>query len=396
MKENFFKGVYPWLPVLCVTFGAFIFNTSEFIPIGLLSAIAKDFSMSESNVGTMLTIYAWVVALSSLPLMLYFAQSNLKNLMLGVIAIFVISHFCSALAQNYIMLVASRIGVALSHAIFWSIASVMAVKAAPKGKKSSALSFVITGSSLAMIVGLPLGRMIGLYMDWRMSFLCIGIVSFCVGIGFWRVFPSMPNTQNISFKTLPLLLHKKTFIKICCLTLIFVSGHFSVYSYIEPFLENVCGFYPSAITFILCLFGVMGVFGSVLFAKFYDRFQTAFVRLSLFGLAFSMFMLYFMRESSVAMVLLCAVWGLCFMLFGVIFQSQIIASVPEASAVAMSIYSGIFNVGIGSGALIGGKAYEYIGIESVGFVASGICMLAILYFVSSVGFSKIFGIFRQK
>ncbi len=389
------SSIFAWLPVLCVTFGAFIFNTSEFIPIGLLGAIGNDFSMSDSEVGVMLTIYAWVVALASLPLMLYFAQSNLKSLMLGVIAVFVLSHFISALAQNFIMLVASRIGVALSHALFWSIASVMAVRAAPKGKQSSALGFVITGSSLAMIVGLPLGRMIGLYVDWRVSFLCIGLVALCVGIAFWRVFPTMPNTQNISLKTLPTLLHNKAFMKICFLTLVFVSGHFSAYTYIEPFLENVAGFRANSVTFILCLFGLMGVVGSVLFARFYERFHLAFVRLSLFGLGFSMLLLYVVSESSVATTLLCAVWGLCFMLFGVIFQSQVIAAVPNATAVAMSIFSGIFNVGIGSGALIGGLAYTHFGIESIGFVASGICAFAALYFMSAMGFAKVFRKFRQ-
>lgn len=404
MQDNCHKGlkgscqdssIFAWLPVLCVTFGAFIFNTSEFIPIGLLGAIGNDFSMSDSEVGVMLTIYAWVVALASLPLMLYFAQSNLKSLMLGVIAVFVLSHFISALAQNFIMLVASRIGVALSHALFWSIASVMAVRAAPKGKQSSALGFVITGSSLAMIVGLPLGRMIGLYVDWRVSFLCIGLVALCVGIAFWRVFPTMPNTQNISLKTLPTLLHNKAFMKICFLTLVFVSGHFSAYTYIEPFLENVAGFRAGSVTFILCLFGLMGVVGSVLFARFYERFHLAFVRLSLFGLGLSMLLLYVVSESSVATTLLCAVWGLCFMLFGVIFQSQVIAAVPNATAVAMSIYSGIFNVGIGSGALIGGLAYTHFGIESIGFVASGICAVAALYFVSAMGFAKVFRRFRR-
>lgn len=404
MQDNCHKGlkgscqdssIFAWLPVLCVTFGAFIFNTSEFIPIGLLGAIGNDFSMSDSEVGVMLTIYAWVVALASLPLMLYFAQSNLKSLMLGVISVFVLSHFISALSQNFTMLVASRIGVALSHALFWSIASVMAVRAAPKGKQSSALGFVITGSSLAMIVGLPLGRMIGLYVDWRVSFLCIGLVALCVGIAFWRVFPTMSNTQSISLKTLPTLLHNKAFMKICFLTLVFVSGHFSAYTYIEPFLENVAGFRASSVTFILCLFGLMGVVGSVLFARFYERFHLAFVRLSLFGLGFSMLLLYVVSESSVATTLLCAVWGLCFMLFGVIFQSQVIAAVPNATAVAMSIYSGIFNVGIGSGALIGGLAYTHFGIESIGFVASGICAVAALYFVSAMGFARVFRKFRR-
>lgn len=389
------SSIFAWLPVLCVTFGAFIFNTSEFIPIGLLGAIGNDFSMSDSEVGVMLTIYAWVVALASLPLMLYFAQSNLKSLMLGVIFVFVLSHFISALSQNFIMLVASRIGVALSHALFWSIASVMAVRAAPKGKQSSALGFVITGSSLAMIVGLPLGRMIGLYVDWRVSFLCIGLVALCVGIAFWRVFPTMPNTQNISLKTLPTLLQNKAFMKICFLTLVFVSGHFSAYTYIEPFLENVAGFRANSVTFILCLFGLMGVVGSVLFARFYERFHLAFVRLSLFGLGLSMLLLYVVSESSLATTLLCAVWGLCFMLFGVIFQSQVIAAVPNATAVAMSIFSGIFNVGIGSGALIGGLAYTHFGIESIGFVASGICAVAALYFMSAMGFARVFRKFRR-
>lgn len=83
------------------------------------------------------------------------------------------------------------------------------------------------------------------------------------------------------------------------------------------------------------------------------------------------------------------------MLFGVIFQSQVIAAVPNATAVAMSIYSGIFNVGIGSGALIGGLAYTHFGIESIGFVASGICAFAALYFVSAMGFAKVFRKFRQ-
>ena len=389
------SSIFAWLPVLCVTFGAFIFNTSEFIPIGLLGAIGNDFSMNDSEVGVMLTIYAWVVALASLPLMLYFAQSNLKSLMLGVIFVFVLSHFISALSQNFIMLVASRIGVALSHALFWSIASVMAVRAAPKGKQSSALGFVITGSSLAMIVGLPLGRMIGLYVDWRVSFLCIGLVALCVGIAFWRVFPTMPNTQNISLKTLPTLLHNKAFMKICFLTLVFVSGHFSAYTYIEPFLENVAGFRANSVTLILCLFGLMGVVGSVLFARFYERFHLAFVRLSLFGLGFSMLLLYVVSESSLATTLLCAVWGLCFMLFGVIFQSQVIAAVPNATAVAMSIFSGIFNVGIGSGALIGGLAYTHFGVESIGFVASGICAFAALYFMSAMGFARVFRKFRR-
>ena len=122
------SGLKAWLPVIGLTFSAFIFNTSEFIPIGLLSDIAADFSITESHAGLMITVYAWVVALASLPLMLVFAKTESKKLMLSITALFVVSHVLSGLASDFYMLMLSRMGVACAHAIFWSIVTPLAVK----------------------------------------------------------------------------------------------------------------------------------------------------------------------------------------------------------------------------------------------------------------------------
>lgn len=84
-----------WLPVIGLMFSAFIFNTSEFIPIGLLSGIAADFGISESAAGMLITVYAWVVAIASLPLMLVFAKTENKRLMLSIVGLFVLSHIAS-------------------------------------------------------------------------------------------------------------------------------------------------------------------------------------------------------------------------------------------------------------------------------------------------------------
>ena len=132
-----------WLGVIAISLGAFILNTSEFVPIGLLSLIAQDFQMSEAKVGFLISMYAWVVALASLPLMLTFSKVELKRLLLCVMALFVISHILSGMANSYTMLIVSRIGVAFSHALFWSIATPMAVRAAPEGKQSLALLSLI-------------------------------------------------------------------------------------------------------------------------------------------------------------------------------------------------------------------------------------------------------------
>ena len=164
-----------WLPVLTLTLCTFVFNTSEFIPIGLLTDIGRDFGRTEAEMGWLVTTYAWVVALMSLPLMLLASKMECRRLMMSVLALFVASHVLSAVASNYWILLASRLGVACSHAIFWSVVSPLAVEVAPKHKTSAALGLVVAGSSIAMIAGLPLGRVLGLYLGWRMTFLAIGL-----------------------------------------------------------------------------------------------------------------------------------------------------------------------------------------------------------------------------
>lgn len=386
-KKRLAARLISWLPVITLACGTFVFNTSEFIPIGLLSAIASDFHLSEAGAGLLITIYAWVVALASLPLMLFFSQTELKRLMLGVFALFTLSHIASAFAVSFYTLMASRIGVAFSHALFWSIVSPMAVRAAPRGKQSVALSIVVTGSSLALIAGLPLGRVIGLYLDWRSTFACIGALCALIALLFWRVFPKMPSTQSVRFKSLPTLLSNKSLRKIYLLTALFITGQFTAYSYIEPFLAQN-GVSESAITTILVLFGCSGIVASVVFSRYYDTHHLTFVNLSLFGVAISLLMLYFSTFYLPFVVAVIIFWGFAIACFNVVFQSQTINLAPNASAVAMSMYSGIYNVGIGGGALVGGIVSEDLGVSFVGFVGGAIALVACVYFVRKMSFVR--------
>lgn len=386
-KKRLAARLISWLPIITLACATFVFNTSEFIPIGLLSAIASDFGLSEAGAGLLITIYAWVVALASLPLMLFFSQTELKRLMLGVFALFTLSHIASAFAVSFYTLMASRIGVAFSHALFWSIVSPMAVRAAPRGKQSVALSIVVTGSSLALIAGLPLGRVIGLYLDWRSTFACIGALCALIALLFWRVFPAMPSTQSVRFKSLPTLLSNKSLRKIYLLTALFITGQFTAYSYIEPFLAQN-GVSESAITTILVLFGCSGIVASVVFSRYYDTHHLVFVNLSLFGVALSLLMLYFSAFYLPFVVAVIIFWGFAIACFNVVFQSQTINLAPNASAVAMSMYSGIYNVGIGGGALVGGIVSEDLGVSFVGFVGGAIALVACVYFVRKMSFVR--------
>ncbi len=373
------RNYVQWLPLLGLTFSAFIFNTSEFVPIGLLTDIANDFQITEAHAGLLITIYAWVVALASLPLMLLVSKVEFKRLLLSVVALFALSHILSSVSSNYMTLMVSRIGVTCSHAIFWSIASPLAVKVAPEGKRSLALSFIVTGTSIAMIVGLPLGRIVGLFLGWRMTFLCIAVLAALVFVFMAIVFPKVPNQNPVSLRNLPGLVKTPALTGIYILTVVAITGHYTGYSYIEPFMAQVAHLRESAITFALMLFGLAGIVGSILFSKKYDKHPVAFINVAVYGIvAF----LYLLQPASISMgstLLVCVLWGIAITAFNLVFQALIIQFAPQATSIAMSIYSGIFNVGIGSGALIGGYTCTYLSLGWIGYIGGTISLVAAFY-----------------
>ena len=380
MMDNIKK----WLPVISLTLSTFIFNTSEFIPIGLLTSIADDFAITESKAGLLITIYAWVVALASLPLMMAFAKTENKKLMLSLVALFTASHILSGFSNSYVMLMISRIGVACSHAVFWSIVTPLAVHVAPEGHRSTALSMIITGSSIAMIVGLPLGRAVGLMVGWRVTFLLIAILSAIVLCLLAAFLPKVPSDNNISLKTLPTLVSTPALLCIFVMTALTITGHFTAYSYIEPFLGQAAGFTNGEITMVLSAFGVIGIIVSVLFSKYYDRHQFAFLRVAVLGICICTLLLGISSGNSFIMVCTCLLWGLSINCFNISLQSCIIDYSPFGTAIAMSIYSGIYNVGIGAGALVGGIVCSHIGIHFVGYVGGAVSLVSALFFLLTV------------
>ena len=376
VNENMKTGIKGWLPVIGLAFSTFIFNTSEFIPIGLLSDIAADFSITESNAGMLITVYAWVVALASLPLMLTFAKTENKRLMLGITALFIVSQVLSGISKDFYMLMISRIGVACAHAIFWSIVTPYAVRIAPEGKKSAALSIIVCGSSIAMIVGMPIGRTIGLLMGWRATFLVIGAAAAVIFLFLAFLLPKAPSDSSISLRKLPALIKSPALLSIYLITVIAITGHFTAYSYIEPFLAQTAGLSETWITLILTIFGFVGLVGSFLFAKCYDAHRKLFIVFAVCGLCVSMLMLQVMSFSLVSVILLCVFWGTAINFYNLAFQSEIIRNAPQGSAVAMSIYSGIYNMGIGSGALVGGYVCSGLEVGFIGYAGGAIAVIA--------------------
>lgn len=373
-----------WLPLIGMTVSAFLVNTSEFMPIGLLTDISKDFNITAAQAGVMITAYSWTVTLLSLPLMLLACKIKPKKLLLGTLTVFAVCQVLSVISIGFPFLVVSRIGVACAHSIFWSIASPFAVRVVAKENQAKALSAIVTGTAFAMVLGMPLGRMIGLQIGWRMTFLCVGIISMIVIAYLLFVFPKIENSESFSVSQLPELFKNSNLMIIYMITFLFATGYYTAYSYVEPFLQKIAGFSSNLVTITLMLFGIAGLLGSYLFSKFYEEHHFVFVQTVLFGFVGALAILYPASINMYTIILVCAIWGIASMAFQVCFQAEIIGCVSTAaSSVAMAIFSAIFNLGIGSGTGLGGMVYTNISLKYVGFVGAVIVLVAAI-----IGFIK--------
>lgn len=368
-----------WLPLIGLTCSAFIFNTSEFMPIGLLTDIGATFGLSEAGAGVMISVYAWAVMILSLPLMVAASRIDFRRLLLGLLALFSVGQFLSAIAPTYLILVLARLVVASAHAVFWSIAAVMATRLVSAKNGPLAISMIATGSAVAQIFGLPLGRAIGLAVGWRMTFACVGAISAAVTIYQAFVFPPLPAGEPFSVRRVPALFKNRRLVGIYVVTALFASAYYTGYSYIEPFLAQVVGLPADVITMSLMVFGVAGMLASVLCTRFYDGHRAGFIVFSLVGVAGPLLALRALAPCGLpAIVALFVLWGVSNTVYGIGFQAELIRCTDaDDSAVAMSIYSGIFNLGIGSGTALGGVVVSTLGIGLVGVVGGAIALAAL-------------------
>lgn len=371
------------LPLMGITVSAFVFSSSEFMPVALLTDIAYSFVVTESQAGMIISVYAWMVMILSLPLMILASRIEFKRLLLLIVAVFAFGQFLSSISVSYAMLMASRIVVACAHAIFWSIAPPLAVRVVSEEHRHMAMGIVVMGESVALIAGLPLGRVIGLAMGWRMTFAIVAIIAAIVLIYLWRVLPVIPASEPFTLKRLPVLLKNKQLRGVYVFIALFSSAYYLCYSYIEPFLLQVVNFSESEVTLVIAGFGAAGIVGSMLFSKCYARTRLIFIGAGIASTVIALFLLSLLQTIGTVAVVMCLVLGMCCAALNVALQSEIIRYARlDDQAVATSIFSGIFNFGIGCGSAAGGVVVSVVGLAEIGLVAGTIGLLGLLYTIA--------------
>ena len=373
-----------WVSVCALAVGAFIFNTTEYIPIALLSDIGQSFGKAATEVGMMITVYAWIVALLSLPLMLMTKNIERRKLLLMLFALFALFHALSFFSWNFNILLVSRIGIALTHAVFWSITASLAVRLAPTGKTNQALGLLSTGTVLAMVLGIPLGRVVGQYFGWQLSLLLIGVCAAGVMLVLAKNLPALPSQNTGSLSSLPSLFKRRNLMLLYAITVLIITAHFTAYSYIEPFVLQVGGFKAEQVTIVLSLYGLAGFAASYLFGKWFAKSQRLFMLGAVAVILLSALLLLPFAPFPYAVYALVFIWGVAIVIVSLGMVSKVLAFASDATDVANSIYSGLYNVGIGGGALLGHYVTVWFGLSNIGIAgallaAAGLAVCGLLF-----------------
>ncbi|MDN7597973.1 MFS transporter [Burkholderia multivorans] len=364
--------------LLVLMLGAFVAQTTEYLPIGLLPHIAADLGVSEAKTGALVTGYAWVAALTAIPFTIAAQKVPRRVLFLGVLGIISSANALAAFATTFPVLIFLRLVTALTHGVFWSMIAAYAVRLYPDMPASRATAWALGGISLALVVGVPIATAIGQWLGWRFAFSAYFLLG---GMTLWLGYRYLPKLESESSPRQQGPIQGTAILYIAAfVSMLAVTAHFVGYTYVVPILKGSTHLPEAHYALVLMVFGIAGATGTWL-AGWLSLKPFVMALLATIGVACSQAAILFFNSSEVLTWLEMALWGMSIAVLIVGLQSWVIEIAPDKADVASSLYVAAFNLGIGSGALFGGIALSKAGSDAVLMTGSLLGGLASLIFI---------------
>ncbi len=364
-------------PLLALTAAAFCIGTSEFIIVGLLPTLSRDFAISIPLAGTLVTAYALSVTFGSPLVALAVGRLDRKSSLLAMMGLFTAGNALCALAPGFHLLLAARILTALSHGAFFGIGSVVAAGLVPKEERARAIALMFTGLTVANILGVPAGTALGLRFGWRAAFWALVPIGVLVFGLLWRLLPDQPSQPVPLRGELRAVLRLPVILVLAMSTLSSVSL-FCVLTYLAPTLERVTGLRPETVTWALVLFGVGITVGNLLGGRLSDWRQMTTLIAGYGTLTLVLVALPFALHTAAFAMIAVFVWGLVHFAAGAPLQPRVVEKAGGAN-LAATLNQSAFNLGNALGASLGGllltQGFHY---GSLPFAAGAVAAVAML------------------
>ncbi|GGD78923.1 MFS transporter [Paenibacillus nasutitermitis] len=374
--------------IFLLAIGTFAIGMEGFMIAGLLPAMAKDFNISLSVAGQLVTVFAIAYAIGSPVLTTMTASIERRKLLFWSLFLFAIGNILCGVVSNYWIQMVFRVITALAAGIFAPAATNIAAKLVKPEMRGRALSIVIGGLTIALVLGVPVGVWIASLSSWRWTFWIVGIVSLVAAILIRLYFPTVTVTERaVSVKERLLFLKHPSILSSLLVTLTWSIGIYIVYTYVTDIFGKV-GATEQTITLVLFISGIASFLGVTWGGYSSDRFgpiRTIPFSLSLLFVAVTT--LSFIQGIGLG-ILAMALWGFSGFTFNPAQQHRLIEISREDSDVVLSLHSSFIYLGSGLGSLFGGIVLNFGSVTSLGFIGGGFVVIALLFFWLSVHLVK--------
>jgi len=369
------------LILFALTLGGFAIGTSEFASMGLMPNMVASLGVTEPQVGHLISAYALGVVVGAPLLAILGAGWKRKTLLLALMGFYAMGNLASALGPTYESLLVFRFIAGLPHGAYFGVAALTAVAISPPNKRGRAISLVMLGLTLAILIGNPLATWLGQMIDWRWVFAVVALVALTTAVLLAIWLPggidgakAHPLDELRAFNRLPVW-------QALAIGAIGFAGMFSVFSYLAPTMLDVTRVSPAWIPLGLAGFGVGGVIGNFVGGWLSDRFQ---LRGAWMVLAWAMvaLLLFPLLATGLPTILLATVTIGLMGALGPILQSHLMDVAGDAQTLAAASHHAAFNTANALGPWLGGMAITAgYGWTSTGYVGAAMAVAGLLIYL---------------
>ncbi|MGO4350096.1 MFS transporter [Paenibacillus sp. MCAF9] len=368
---------------------SFLVGTSEFIIAGILDKVAGDIGVSVSAAGQLITVFSLAYAIGTPILMAVTARVERRQLLLYSLGVFAIGNLIAVALPGFEFLIVSRVVLALSTGVFVVTALTVASKLAPVDKQGSAIATLVMGFSTALIVGVPLGRVVASAYDWHLIFGAIGLLGLLAMLLILFTIPKTDGEEPVPLRSQLALLKQPKIVTALTVTFLWIGGYSIVYTYISPFLLSVTKLSEQGVSIGLFAFGIASLIGSKFGGYSTDKWGAP--RTLVSGMLFhtiALVLLSLAGQSPVIVFPLLMIWAFTAWSSGPTQQYHLMSLAPEASGIMLSLNSSVLQLGMAAGAGLGGVVVEQVSLTSISWIGATGVILAAATAATSFGFSR--------
>ncbi|MFE7796210.1 MFS transporter [Nocardia sp. NPDC057440] len=342
------------LALLALTLGAFGIGTTEFVIVGLLPDIADTYAVSIPTAGLLVTGYALGVVVGA-PLMTGLGtRVSRKRMLLGMLLLLVAGNILSAAAPTFGLMMTGRIVASLAHGAFFGIGAVVAGSLVNPDRKAGAIATMFTGLTVATVIGVPLGTLLGQHFGWRLTFLVVALVGLIGLIGVAALVPEQPAPQDARLRNELAVFRNPQVLLAMAMTVLGFGGVFAAITYLAPMMTEVTGYADSSVTWLLVLFGIGMFAGNLIGGRYADRHLMPMLYVALGSLAAVLALFALTAQSKPAAAVTVVLIGALGFATVPPLQKRVLDQAAGAPTLASAVNIGAFNLGNALAAWLGG------------------------------------------